>query len=117
MEELYKAAAKKGRYPFNVAVADFLNAPDIHRIDLSEYTGSAGENIRIMVDDDVTVKSVKVEIRNADGSLVEEGDATQSAGSLWIYTAMQENDNLDGDKITVTVSDLPGNITREEQEL
>jgi hypothetical protein len=116
-EERYKAAAKKGKYPFNVAVGDFFNAPDIHNIDLSEYTGSAGEKIRITVDDDIAVKSVKVEIRNADGSLVEEGNATQSAGGLWIYTATRDNDNLEGDKITVTVSDLPGNITHEEREL
>jgi hypothetical protein len=116
-EELYRAAAKKGRYPFNVAVADFFNAPDIHHIDLSEYTGSAGEQMRITVSDDVAVKSVKVEIRNADGWLEEEGDAVQSAGGLWIYTAVQDNENLDGDKITVTVSDVPGNVTQEEREL
>jgi hypothetical protein len=116
-EELYKAAAKKGRYPFNVAVADFFNAPDIHNIDLSEYTGSAGDRIRIMTDDDVAVKSVKVEIRNADGSPVEEGEAVQSVGGLWIYTAVQDNESLDGDKITVSVSDVPGNVTHEEQEL
>jgi hypothetical protein len=116
-EEIYKEAAKKGRYPFNVAVADFFNAPDIHLIDVSEYTGSAGERIRIIVNDDVAVKSVKVEIRNADGSLLEEGNAAQSAGGLWIYTTTRDNDNLDGDKITVTASNLPGNVTHEEREL
>jgi hypothetical protein len=118
MEELYKTVAKKkGKYPFNVAVADFLNAPDIHDIDLSEYTGSAGDRIRIIVNDDVAVKSVKVEIHNADGSLVEEGEAVQIAGSLWIYTAVQDNENLNGDKITVSASDMPGNVTHEEREL
>jgi hypothetical protein len=116
-EELYKTAAKKGKYPFNVAVGDFLNAPDIHNIDLSEYTGSVGDRIRIVTDDDLAVKSVKVEILNADGTPVEEGNAVQITDGLWIYTAVQDNDNLDGDKITVTVSDLPGNITREEQKL
>ncbi|MDR1455866.1 MAG: hypothetical protein LBJ01_09470 [Tannerella sp.] len=116
-EELYRVAAGKGISPFNVAVADFFNAPDIHHIDLSEYTGKAGGRIRITVDDDVAVKSVKVEIRNADGSPVEAGDAARGAGGLWTYTAVQDNDNLDGDKITVTVSDVPGNVMQEEREL
>jgi hypothetical protein len=117
MEELYKAAAKKGKCPFTVAVADFLNAPDIHSIDLSEYTGSVGDRILIMADDDVAVKSVNVEILNADGSLVEKGEAVQNAGGLWIYTAVQEHKTVDGDKITVTASDMPGNITKEERAL
>jgi hypothetical protein len=114
--ELYKAAAAtKNKRAFNIAVADFFNAPDIESIDLSEYQGKAGDRIRIVARDDFAVKSVKVRIINSDGSIVEEGEAVQSVSALWIYTATRDNENLEGDKIVVTASDLPGNVTEEEQ--
>jgi hypothetical protein len=115
--EKYKAAAKKLQTPVNVAVADFFNAPDIENIDLTEYSGNEGDKIRITVSDDFAVKYVKVRIINADGSLVEEGEAVLSAGDLWIYTAVQNNENLSGDKIVITASDLPGNVVSDEQSL
>ncbi|MDR1169542.1 MAG: hypothetical protein LBK97_01745 [Prevotellaceae bacterium] len=113
--ERYKAvAAKKGKKAFNLAVADFFNAPDIENIDVSGYCGNAGDQIRIIARDDFAVKSITVRIVNSDGSLVEEGEAVNSVSALWIYTATQDNENLEGDKITVTVSDLPGNVSSDE---
>jgi hypothetical protein len=118
-KEIYDAlAARKGRTPFTVAVADFLNAPEIRNLDLSHYTGQAGDAIRVEVSDDAIVKRITVSITNADGSLVEEGDAQSDAsGHVWTYTATQANANLAGDKIVVTVHDLPDNITQKEQAL
>jgi hypothetical protein len=64
------------------------------------------------------VKEVRLSIVNDDGTLVEEGNAVSDpSGHVWIYTATKANENLSGDKITVTVSDLPGNQTQEEQTL
>ena len=112
-QEVYKEkAVKKGRTPFHVAVADFLKAPDIENVDISGYTGQLGDTVRIRVTDDFAVKSVIVRITNSDGSPVEEGDALpDSMGYEWTFTATQSNDNLEGDKIEVFVSDIPGNIT------
>jgi hypothetical protein len=117
--EVYEAVAgKKKRTPFVVAVADFLNAPEIKNIDLSKYAGNTGDIIRIKVVDDVIVKSVHVSIVNLDGSIVEEGDAVADASShVWTYTATQENECLEGDKITVTISDLPENTVEETVEM
>jgi hypothetical protein len=113
--ELYKSAAEKtGKKSFNIAVADFFNAPDIENIDLSEYCGNVGDRIRIIARDDFAVKAVTVRITNSDGSLVEEGEAVHSVSALWIYTATRDNENLEGDKIVVTASDLPGNLSSEE---
>jgi hypothetical protein len=115
--ELYENAVKnkKGKRAFNVAVADFFHAPDIENIDLSEYGGNIGDRINIIARDDFAVKSVKVRIINPDGSIVEEGEAKQKVSALWVYTATQDNEDLNGDKIIVTASDLPGNVTEEEQ--
>jgi hypothetical protein len=118
-KELYETAAKKkkGVSAYNVAVADFFGAPDIETIDLTEYTGKVGDQIRFVVSDGFAVKAVKVRIINADGSLVEDGSAVQGTGNLWVYAAAQNNESLEGDKIVVSASDLPGNVTQEEQGL
>ena len=109
----YKAAAKKGQIPLNVAVADFFNAPDIQQVDLSGYAGAAGNRILIHVTDDFAVTSVRVGIVNTNGT-VEEGEAVQTVGAVWTYTATENNDSLASSRITVSASDLPGNVTLEE---
>jgi hypothetical protein len=48
---------------------------------------------------------------------VEEGYSSRSAGNLWIYTATQDNESLDGDRILITASGLPGNIVTEERSI
>jgi hypothetical protein len=113
--DVYSAIAeKRKRTPFLVAVADFLNVPEIETIDVSKYSGNPGDCIKVTVSDDAMVKSVYISIENADGTIVEEGDAVADAsGYVWTYTAMQNNDSLDGDKIMVSVSDLPGNVVEE----
>jgi hypothetical protein len=112
LKELYEAEAKKqkGMTAYNVAVADFYHGPDIEVVDLSSYSGTIGDEIRVIAHDNFAVKSVHVKITNADGSLVKEGYAVNSAGNIWIYTASANNESLDGDKIVVTASDIPGNI-------
>jgi hypothetical protein len=118
-KEQYAAKAKKskGITAYNIAVADFFNAPDIETVDLSAYTGMEGDEIRIIASDDFAVKSVHVQINDADGSPVEAGEAVNRMGNLWIYTATQRNESLVGNKIVVFASDLPGNITTEEKSL
>jgi hypothetical protein len=115
---LYAAKAGKGRTPRIVAIADYLHAPDIERIDVSGYHGQPGDVIRIEAIDDVAVREVKVVITGADGAPVEEGFAVAEAtGYEWTYTATTVNDNLAGDRIEVYASDLPGNITKAEEVL
>ncbi|TCN60149.1 hypothetical protein D0809_09455 [Flavobacterium circumlabens] len=123
-EAATKAIYEKGANPeknisaYNVAVADMLGAPKIEEIDLSQYKGKKGDTISVKVTDDFKVVAVKVLIENADGTLVEEGNAKISANGLdWIYTATKENDDLTGDKITIQATDLPDNLTEKEQML
>jgi hypothetical protein len=116
--EAYAAKAKKGQRLRNVAVADFLHAPDIDVIDLSAYRGEPGDVIRIEVTDDFAVKEVKIVITNPDGTLVEEGLAQPEAvGYEWTYTATARNESLEGDRIEVFASDTPGNISQKTEEI
>lgn len=116
----YEAVAKGNGAPnaYNIAVADFFNAPDIIEVDLTNYTGQIADTIRVKVTDDFKVKSVSVEILNPDGSLVEKGNAVIQANKVdWVYTATAVNASLIGDKITIKALDLPGNETKDEQTL
>ncbi|TCN72288.1 hypothetical protein [Acetobacteroides hydrogenigenes] len=103
---------------YQVAVADFLNAPDIEDVNLKGYKGNVGDVITIRVTDDFKVAEVKVSIHNPDGSLVEEGNAVQLLGGVdWSYKATAKNDSLAGDKITITAYDMPGNETAKDSTL
>jgi hypothetical protein len=118
-KDLYADEAKKrkGMTAYSVAVADFFNAPDINTVDLSKYTGVAGDEIQIIASDDFAVKSVHVQIDNTDGTAVEEGEAVNITGNIWKYTASTNNESLDGCKIIVTAYDMPRNATTEEKSI
>jgi hypothetical protein len=112
----YKAAAPEGVTAYNVAVGDFLHAPNIKSVDVSKYTGKPGETIEMEISDDFRVADVKVAIYNPDGSVVEQGNAKQQPNSLkWVYTATAANDSLSGDKIVIRAYDLPGNVSEEDK--
>ena len=103
---------------FNVAVADFMHAPHIDEIDLTGYTGQAGDTIRVRATDDFKVTQVRVTITNADGTLVEEGDAVQQENTIdWVYSATAVNESTEGDKIVVSATDKPGHAAEQEQTL
>lgn len=117
-KEAYDASAEEGQSGFNVAVADFLNAPQIKEINFSSYTGQPGSYIRIYATDDFNVDDVTVTILNADGSEVEKGNAVREPGSgWWQYIATATNESLDGDKIIIRASDIPGNLTQKDQQI
>lgn len=107
------ADKKEGLSAYNIAVADLLNAPNIEEINLSGYTGKTGEIIKIKVYDDFKVASVSVHIYNADGSLVEEGNATHQ-GLDWHYTTTKNNADLSGDKIIIRATDTAINLSEKE---
>ena len=114
----YKASAEEDESAYNVAVADFFNAPHINEIDVSHYTGQPDSYIQVRAVDDFEVKEVTVSIQNSDGTEVESGSAILQEGSIWWrYTATATNESLEGDKIIIRVSDIPGNLTEQEKEI
>ncbi|MDR1675786.1 MAG: hypothetical protein LBR86_04890, partial [Tannerella sp.] len=62
LSEAYAGKTKSGQTFCNLAVADYLRAPDIEMIDPSGYHGNPGDVIRIEVTDDFAVREVKVVI-------------------------------------------------------
>lgn len=119
VKEAYQAKAGAGISAHNLAFADFFKAPVVTEIDISNYSGSPGDTIRVLATDDFKVQAVRVSILNAAGTVVEEGAAIAApeGKDFWIYTATVANAAPAGGKVSVQASDLPGNVTTAEQAL
>ena len=108
-EEIYIARANGGsRSPYNIAVADWFNRPEILEVDMSKWTNGSGGLIRVRAQDDVKVQQVRVMITDETGALLEEGEA-QEVGALWweYNTSLAAGDNQ---QVTISASDLPGHV-------
>ena len=102
--------APAGKSVYQVALADFLKAPDIKEVDVSKYNGQIGSTIRVRATDDFMVSQVWVAICIKDGNILEQGEAQRLANGVdWLYTATVNNTIMAGNKIVVRASDLPGN--------
>ena len=114
----YTAAARQRSLPvFAVMVADYFHAPSILSVDATEYTGQAGSRVKVLADDDFEVAGVKVVIATAPASgtpqVVEQGAAVETPvdSGRYYYTATQAAPANTPLRITVSVTDRPGNVT------
>jgi hypothetical protein len=117
---LYDAKAQNnGQRVFALTVADYLNAPTIHEVNISGYSGAAGDEIWIRASDDFEVASVEVDLREADDTPIESGDAVETpAGSgQWLYTATAAASAGTTVHISATAFDRPGGTGTAEVEI
>lgn len=115
-EDYDEAAQVKGKSAFALMVADFMNAPSIDEVDVSEYTGHSGDFIYIRTSDDFTVEEVQVRILDNTGVEVESNEADfDSETNRWVYEG-QSNLTLGTTiQIEVSVTDRPGGTTVQGQ--
>lgn len=113
--EVYKNKANgTPQNPYNVAMADWFHEPQILEIDTSAWNGGVGEVIRVKAIDDVQVKKVSIVISAADGTVLEQGEATAADSLWWNYTTTAPA--AEDAKILATVQDLPGHVVKLEVE-
>jgi hypothetical protein len=100
-----------GLTAYNIAVADWLGAPKVLEINVDRWTGKIGQLIRVKARDNVRVARVSVVIRDAEGTLLEMGEAAQSeAGSAWWnYTTKSLLRMEPFPSVKAIARDLPGN--------
>lgn len=112
LPEYLALAAQRKVSAFQVATSDYLRAPEILGVDISEYQGVAGQKIQVAALDDVKVVTVNVTLCQDDDTVIEKGHATVTPMDprLWVYTATT-NAPSTSVKIRVEVTDLPGNTT------
>lgn len=95
---------------YNVAVADWLHSPEILDIDMSNWTGQAGQLLRVKAQDDIKIQQVTVVITDETDAVLEQGSATQSDGLWWNYTTTAATSG--NAKVIVSVQDMPGHIAQ-----
>jgi hypothetical protein len=117
LPEYQKAAASRHISAFNVATADFLHPPEVHDIDLSHYTGKAGDAIEVRAFDDVQVKTVGILIATDQNVVVEQGLMTQVKcdPTKWTYTATKDA-GVQHVKVIVDAADLASQIKQETKD-
>jgi hypothetical protein len=72
--------------------ADFLEAPGIEAIDLSQFSGRLNSRILIHLGETQKATEIRVQIMNWDGSLAMDGFAEQGLFSTeWIYSLPKDN--------------------------
>jgi hypothetical protein len=99
-----------GATAYNIAVADWFVAPRVLEINVDRWTGEIGQIIRVKARDNVRVVRVSVVIRDAEGRLLEMGEAIQSAGSAWWnYTTKAPITMTPFPSVKAIAQDLPGN--------
>lgn len=106
----YAAAVRPRQSAYSRAMEDFRNAPKVTAIDTRSYSGAAGDALTIRARDDFRVTGVFVEIRSADGSLLEKGQAIPLFNGLdWQYKSTQPLAAVAGATIKAMAIDVPGN--------
>jgi len=116
---VYEAEAGKKHKPvFSLMVADFLNAPQVDEVDVSGYSGQAGDVITVRAHDDFEVTGVTINIMNSDGESIESGEAEKptAGNSHWTYTVTQAVAAGTTVRVAVTATDRPGGTGILEQE-
>lgn len=112
LKAAYQQQAPQDQSAYNVAIADYMNRPEIADLDLSTYTGGKGNALVVEVTDDYMVADVEVAIYSKAGTLLEQGPAELDGNGInWIYTTQKANGQLSGSKLVIRASDLPGNTT------
>jgi hypothetical protein len=100
--QAYEALGRKRcRSAFITALSDKRQRPEILDVDLSGYTGSAGQLIQVKAVDNVEVASVSVQIRHTESQLLEQGAAVFKArNKRWVY---QTQVSLPVQQVTVSI--------------
>lgn len=95
------AAATVMRTAYNLALSDWFNPPEIHRIERRDG--------RILVEatDNILVAKVQVTILDEQGKPLETGQAIEGEGNWWEFTPQTS-----GTSILAKAWDLPGHVTK-----
>jgi hypothetical protein len=97
---------------YNLALADWLGAPEVLGINTDGWTGGIGHTIRIQAQDDTQVTSVRVTI-HSNGDVLELGEAvrSESDGLLWTYVTTTNVMGTPGLQLDANAYDRPGNFS------
>jgi hypothetical protein len=91
-------AAGTGLSAYNFALSDWFNPPVIDAIERADGV------VRVQASDNVLVTRVQVSILDAEGKVVEKGNAVKTEDGWWEYVAAMKG------KVVAEAWDLAGNV-------
>ena len=94
---------------YNLAIADWFGQPEVLGIDASNWTGQAGQTLRIQAQDDTLVTRVHIVIDDAHGTIFEQGEMVRVDNLWWSYTTTTQIPMDPAPRISAVAYDLPGN--------
>jgi len=105
-------ATGTGSTAYNVAISDWFGVPRVLEINVDHWTGEIRQTICVKARGNVMVARVTIVIRDADGNVLEAGEAVRSkAGSAWWnYTTQSLIKMTPFPTVEATAQDLPGNM-------
>lgn len=108
----YLARATINQTAYNVAMKDYWNSPELRRLNDRDYRGEVGDILTLVIHDVLYVREVKVEILDADGELIESGQAQPDSDiTTWIYEVTEPNPDYENCSYRVTMVDTPQHVT------
>ena len=89
-----------------------MKKPQIDFIDAGEYSGRAGQAIRVKARDNYMIKTILITIINVLGVEVESRLIPYTANLLVMeYKTLEPNPEWKGGRVVVRITDSPGNVT------
>lgn len=107
----YERFRKTGSFNsvYNLALADYTKPPEVRGLELAGYRGQCGRTLRMQAHDPYGVIAVRVQVLDAAGQVLEEGEATERGEDWWEYTTQQEHAPGVAQQVHVLAFDRPGN--------
>jgi hypothetical protein len=95
--------------PYALFNKNHSRPPSVEKIDLSQYTGQAGQTIAITATDLFQVARVEVTVRDAAGTVAEKGAAAKVAGTQhqWTYSTTVSAQNPVGLSVEAVAVNWP----------
>ena len=108
---LKKAKELKLSNARTAAVTEYMRRPKVEKVDTRKFTGTAGDRIAVIArkKDFNNIDAVEIILYNAEGQIIEKGNASKTSTVNWIYTATITDNRYK--KITISVKDRTGQVT------
>ena len=107
---------KKNIGIYQLAIKDFMNPPEISKIEVVVNPDGTGMIVRIKANDIIKLAGVSVSIILPGGMIAEKGEATWNIRAEYNYNYIFEDLSLwkQGTILVVSAWDLPGNVAQKE---
>ncbi len=111
-QEVYVNKARDKKVPpYSIAIIDWFGTPKVLVVSVDAWTGKPGQTIRVKAKDNIRVVRVTVEIRDAEGNVLETGEAmpSKTGNTWWKYTTKTSIPMSPFPRVEATAWDLAGN--------